>query len=88
MAENPSTTNPSALLVQRLRDAANGLCGIDNERGDYGLCDTAADEIERLREALRNIERVKAHPDKAVLLMTIAAVREVARAALTKPEGE
>src|SRR5690606_31041730 len=46
-------------LEQRLRDCANGIGSFKDERGDYGICDTAADELarlraenERLREAL------------------------------------
>lgn len=36
-------------LVQRLRGAANGIVSLKTDRGDFGLCDDAAEEIERLR---------------------------------------
>lgn len=44
-------------LVTRLRDCANGVGDFKTDRGDYGVCEDAADEIEKLREALRNIAR-------------------------------
>lgn len=44
-------------LVATLRDCANGMGDFKNDRGDFGLCDDAADEIERLRMALRNVAR-------------------------------
>jgi RNA polymerase-binding transcription factor DksA len=37
-------------ILARLRAGANGF-SLKNERGDYGVCDTAADEIERLRRS-------------------------------------
>lgn len=36
-------------IVERLRDCANGSGDFKTDRGDFGLCDDAADEIERLR---------------------------------------
>lgn len=39
-------------IVERLRAAANGIGSMKTERGDYGLLDEAAAEIERLRSAL------------------------------------
>lgn len=38
-------------IVNELRAAANGMRSIKSDKGDYGLCDDAADEIERLRAA-------------------------------------
>jgi hypothetical protein len=40
-------------IVERLREAANGIGSMKTERGDYGLLDEAADEIERLRGLLK-----------------------------------
>ncbi|ENN89109.1 hypothetical protein RHSP_01145 [Rhizobium freirei PRF 81] len=39
-------------IVERLRACANGLGSLKSSKGDYGLCDDAADEIERLRSDL------------------------------------
>ena len=37
-------------IVERLRKCANGFPLFKTNQGDYGVCDEAADEIERLRE--------------------------------------
>lgn len=42
--------------IALLRQVANGLGSLKNERGDYGLADTAADEIEALRARLEKAE--------------------------------
>lgn len=39
-----------------LRQVANGLGSLKNERGDYGLADTAADELDALRARLEKAE--------------------------------
>lgn len=36
-------------IVERLRMCANGFPLFKTNQGDYGVCDEAADEIERLR---------------------------------------
>ena len=36
-------------IVKRLRDCGNGVGDLKTDRGDFGLCDESADEIERLR---------------------------------------
>lgn len=46
-------------IVERLREAANGIGSMKTERGDYGLLDEAAAEIERLRSALNSMEGVR-----------------------------
>jgi hypothetical protein len=40
-------------IVEQLRWCGLGFPKFKTNRGDYGICDDAADEIERLREALR-----------------------------------
>ena len=42
-------------IVERLRAAANGIGSMKTERGDYGLLDEAAAEIERLVAALASL---------------------------------
>ena len=42
-------------LVAKLRRAANGCRSFKSGKGDFGLADDAADEIERLRAALEKI---------------------------------
>jgi DNA repair exonuclease SbcCD ATPase subunit len=43
-------------LVKHLRECANGMRTFMNERGDYGMADTAADRIEALQDALAHAE--------------------------------
>jgi uncharacterized protein YigA (DUF484 family) len=43
-------------LVKHLRECANGMRTFMNERGDYGMADTAADRIEALQAALAQAE--------------------------------
>ena len=54
-------------IVEWLRKCANGFPLLKTNRGDYGICDDAADEIERLRDALRYEEnrsnRIGTHGD-------------------------
>lgn len=40
-------------LPKKLRDAANGICSMKTDKGDFGLLEDAADEIDRLRRALQ-----------------------------------
>ncbi len=42
-------------LVKRLRACANGIGSFKSNKGDFGLCDDAADRIEALEAALRRI---------------------------------
>lgn len=42
-------------LVERLRKCANGFPLFKTIRGDFGICDEADDEIERLRKVLQEI---------------------------------
>ena len=44
-------------IVERLRKCANGFPLFKTIRGDFGICDEAADEIERLRKV--NVMQVK-----------------------------
>jgi len=44
-------------LVDRLRKCANGVGNLKTDHGDFGLCDDAADEIERLRNGLEAIRQ-------------------------------
>jgi hypothetical protein len=93
MADNPSTTNPSVLLVQRLRDigavSANWLAVPENKVRK--TCREAADEIERLREALRRVHQISqcdVTKTRGDLCDDLDAIFGISRAALTKPEGE
>ena len=45
-------------IVERLKACANGVGSFKTERGDFGLCDEAADEITRLRAALADAQAV------------------------------
>lgn len=62
-------------LVKRLRNRCS------YEKGVEDLCENAADEIERLREALRNIESVGSQ--YSVKSGPAWAMRNIAHAALT-----
>ena len=42
-------------IVEQLRWCGLGFPKFKTNRGDYGICDDAADEIERLRNALQEI---------------------------------
>ncbi|PDT86525.1 hypothetical protein [Sinorhizobium sp. BJ1] len=44
-------------LVERLRACANGIGNFKSGKGDYGLCDDAADEIDRLRRELEEARK-------------------------------
>lgn len=49
-------TCPALNVVHRLRQAANGMISLKTDKGDYGLLEDAADEIERLRARLYSLE--------------------------------
>ena len=53
--------------IALLRQVANGLGSLKNERGDYGLADTAADEIEALRARLEKAEAERDSAEEARL---------------------
>jgi hypothetical protein len=50
-------------IVEQLRWCGLGFPKFKTNRGDYGICDDAADEIERLRKALREIHGLGDTPD-------------------------
>jgi hypothetical protein len=62
----PCLVDP-ATLVRDLRDCANGLRSFKSDRGDYGICDDAADAIEwadwqrryAIKWANRSVDSVK-----------------------------
>lgn len=95
MAENPSNISPEVR-----HDIVEMLRAPDWWRGEYGgkeiLCREAADEIERLREALcclagpaENGDHETAVPnDSPVTIRCQLGDLRRAWAALTKPEGE
>lgn len=45
-------------VIERLRVCANGLGSFKDERGDFGLCDTAADLLAVFKEALEPFAKV------------------------------
>lgn len=64
----PSLIDP-AELVRKLRACANGMRSFKSDRGDYGICDDAADAIEwadwqrtyAIQWANRSVDSVKEH---------------------------
>jgi len=43
-------------LIEKLRNCANGIGSLKSDKGDYGICDDAADAIEALTA---EVERLK-----------------------------
>lgn len=60
MSDSLNTMAPAARatgendLISRLRACGLGMGDFKTSQGDFGLCDDAADEIERLRAALKD----------------------------------
>ena len=53
-------------IVERLRKCANGILSFKTSRGDYGICDDAADEIEKLRKEIELLHSIVANVRKDV----------------------
>lgn len=61
------TNNRVDDLIGKLRACANGIGSFKTSRGDFGLCDDAADEIEQLRADLDDaLARASANLERAV----------------------
>lgn len=70
-----------------MTDAIETRLGIIKQsprQADVSDVEWLCDEIEALRTALRNISRMKAHPDKVVVLATLAAAINIATQALSR----
>ena len=77
-------------LVEKLRQAAIGMFPF-SERGDYGICDEAADFIEQspsisdtagMREALERIKRISQRKDMGAPAK-VACIESIAHDALS-----
>ena len=74
-----ATMDPKLDIVVRLRRQADKICLLDGSREAIALHRDAADEIERLRDSLGHISRMKLSPDDKVNSMTLLAASQIAR---------
>lgn len=57
LAELRAVAEPARLKTkERMRACANGVGDFKTERGDYGLCDDAADALEAAEERVKELE--------------------------------
>lgn len=62
-------------LITHLRACANGMASFKTDKGDYGICDDAADAI---TEARAKIEQMTGEKDDAIKMARAEALQDAA----------
>lgn len=74
-------------LIEKLRNCANGIGSLKSDKGDYGICDDAADAIEALTtEVERKDAALQAYLDAFDKGTGTVYVEPIIRAALQPQE--
>ena len=63
-------------LIEKLRNCANGIGSLKSDKGDYGICDDAADAIEALTAEVERLGKLLVNEREEVLWNAYATGHE------------